>query len=88
MLLAARAPAGAVSADVALLRSQQGRTDVKVDNEPVPKGSLASALRGAVSTEKAAVVHADAAVPFGDVVEVIDLCRSAGATVVLQTKAP
>jgi len=88
VLLGARAPAGSESADVALLRSEQGRTDVKIDNELAPRGTLASALRGALSTQKAAVVHAEAEVPFGEVVGVIDVCRSAGATVVLQTSAP
>jgi len=87
VLLGARAPAGAKSA-IELLQSEQGRPAVKIDNERVPWASLAGALRGALSAEKAAVVHAEAAVPFGEVVEVIDACRSTGATVVLQTPAP
>jgi len=87
VLLGARAPAGVESAGIEL-QSEQGRPAVKIDNERVPWGALAGALRGALSAEKAAVVRADAAVPFGDVVEVIDACRSTGATVVLHVSAP
>ena len=88
VLLGARAPAGAESADVELLQSEQGRPAVKIDNERVPWSTLASALRGALSAERAAAVRAERGVPFGDVVEVIDVCRSTGAMVVLQTPAP
>ena len=87
VLLGARAPAGVEPARIELLQSEQGRPAVKIDNQPVPWDTLASALGRALSAEKAAVVRADAAVPFGDVVEFIDVCRSTGATVVLQTPA-
>jgi biopolymer transport protein ExbD len=82
VLLGARAPAGAESADVELLQSGQGRPTVKIDNERVPWDALASALRG-----RAAVVRAEGTVPFGDVVKVIDVCRATGALVVLRTPA-
>lgn len=88
VLLGARAPAGAPSAGVELLQPSEGRPVVKIDNQPVPRGALASTLPHALSARKAAVVTAEAAVPFGDVVAVLDLCRATGAMVVLRTPKP
>ncbi len=82
LLLAA--PAGAEPAVIELLPSGQGRPEVKIGNERVSWDALPRALRG----RKLALLKPQPTVPFGPVVELIDLCRPLGTQVVLETPAP
>lgn len=70
---------------VQLLRSPRMAARIKVNNQDVPLGVLDRTLDQIVgkSPQKTVLVRADGQLRFGQVVDVIDICRGAGAKVVL-----
>ena len=60
---------------------------LKINKEQIPGAALPSALRQLLQnrSEKLVLVKAEGILPFADVVNVTDLCRSTGAKVVLVT---
>ena len=72
---------------VQVLSSGHASPTLKVNNQDAAPAALQSALRQFLQDqgEKVVVVKADGQVPFGHVVNVIDVCRSTGAKVVLST---
>jgi biopolymer transport protein ExbD len=72
---------------VQVLNSGHASPILKVNNQDVAPAALQSALRQVLQNqrEKVVVVKADGQVPFGHVVNGIDVCRSTGAKVVLPT---
>lgn len=58
-----------------------------INGQPLPWGELQGALNQLLQNqnEKMVVVQADGSLPYAQVVRVIDLCRSTGATVALVT---
>ncbi|MGA2201369.1 MAG: biopolymer transporter ExbD [Terriglobales bacterium] len=83
-------PSGSEAIVVQVLNSGQRRPALKIDNEPVPWAALQSRLRQILQnrSEKAVLVKAEGTLPFAGVVDVIDVCRSTGAKVVLVTPGP
>jgi biopolymer transport protein ExbD len=65
---------------------QQGPT-LMIGGHLIPSDSLQSTLRDIFQnrTEKVVLVKADGALPFADIVRVIDTCRSAGVKIALLT---
>jgi biopolymer transport protein ExbD len=80
-------PPGSEAIAVLVLNSGQRRPALKINNEPVPWATLQSRLRQLFQnrSEKVVQVKADGILPFADVVDVMDVCRSSGAKVVLVT---
>jgi biopolymer transport protein ExbD len=76
-----------VATVVQLLNSGQQQPLLKINNEPIPLTALQSTLRQRFQKgdEKVILLKADVHVPFAHVAEVIDICRSTGAKVVLAT---
>jgi biopolymer transport protein ExbD len=70
---------------VEVLNSGQGRPTLKVNHEDAEWTALPSSLKQVVQNQKerAVLVKADGTLPFAHVVDVADVCRSMGATVVL-----
>ena len=79
--------AGTVATVVQLLNSGQQPPLLKINNEPIPLTALQRTLRQRFQKgdEKVILLKADVHVPFAHVAEVIDICRSTGAKVVLAT---
>ena len=78
-------PAGAGSTVVQVLYSGQQWPKLKINNQDIPWANLESSLTKLLTnrSEKIIVVKADGQLPYGNVVHVIDACRSAGAKVFL-----
>ncbi len=78
-------PAGSEEIVVQVLNSEHQRPALKINNEPVQRPTLQSRLRQLLQNRSENVVHiqADATLPFAAVVNVIDVCRSTGAKVVV-----
>jgi len=82
-------PSGADSTVVQMLDSGQQWPRLKVNNQDIPWANLDSSLRQFLRnrSEKVVLVKADGVLPYTDVVDVIDVCRSTGAKVLLVTPA-
>jgi biopolymer transport protein TolR len=82
-------PSGSEAIVVQVLNSGQGRPTLKINNEHIPWPTLQSALRQLFQNrrEKMVLVKAEGTLPFEDIVDVADACRSRGARVVLVTPA-
>ena len=82
-------PSGAASNVVQVLNSGQQWPLLKINNEDIPWANLDSRLRQLYQnhSEKVVVLNANGLLPFGNVVHVIDVCRSMGAKVTLVTPA-
>lgn len=72
---------------VVQLKSGQPSPTLRVNDRQVAPATLENMLRQLLQnqSEKAVLVQADEQVPFGEVVHVIDVCRSTGAKCVLPT---
>ena len=66
--------------DKPLFLTVQADLTLMLDNDPVPRPQLAGALSGATSGDKDARIflRADKAVPYGELMEVMNLLRGAG----------
>ncbi len=82
-------PSGAASNVMQVLNSGQQWPLLKINNEDIPWANLESRLRQLYQnhSEKVVVLNANGLLPFGNVVHVIDVCRSMGAKVTLVTPA-
>lgn len=80
-------PSGSEAIVVQVLNSGQRWPMLKINTEQIPGAALPSALRQLLQnrSEKLVLVKAEGILPFADVVNVTDLCRSTGAKVVLVT---
>lgn len=80
-------PSASGSIVVRALNSGQRSFTLKIDNEQVSSTTLQTALKQRLQnrSEKVVLVKADGLLPFGDVVHVVDVCRSTGARVFLVT---
>jgi biopolymer transport protein ExbD len=80
-------PSRAESAVVQMLNSGERQPLLKINNEDIPWANLESRLRQLYQNhrEKVVLLKADGLLPFGNVVQVIDVCRSTGAKVFLVT---
>jgi biopolymer transport protein ExbD len=80
-------PSGSETIVAQVLNSGQRRPTLKINNEHIPWATLQSTLRQLFQnrSEKVVLVKAQGVLPFADVVEVTDMCRSMGAKVVLFT---
>jgi biopolymer transport protein ExbD len=78
-------PAGSEAIVVQVLNSEHQRPALRINNEPFQRATLQSRLRQLLQNRSENVVHiqADATLPFAAVVNVIDVCRSTGAKVVV-----
>jgi len=78
-------PSGSQSTVVQVLSSGQQWPMLKINNDQIPWLAPQSTLRQLFQnrSERVVLVKADGRLPFAAVVNVIDICRSAGATVVL-----
>jgi biopolymer transport protein ExbD len=85
VLIGPPSPAGSEAIVVQVLNSEHQRPALKINNEPVQRATLQSRLRQLPQNRSGNVVHiqADATLPFATVVDVIDVCRSTGAKVVV-----
>ncbi len=72
---------------VQVINSGQQRPALKINNEPVSWAALQNRLRQSFKNRSAKVIQikADGILPFADIVDVIDACRSTGANVDLVT---
>jgi biopolymer transport protein ExbD len=79
-------PSATESIVVQVLNAGQQPT-LRVNNERISLDTLQATLRQLIrdGSQRAVVLRADERLPFGDVVRVIDTCRSAGAMVFLAT---
>src|ERR1700730_305055 len=70
---------------VQVLNSEHQRPALKINNEPVQRATLQGRLRQLLRNRSENVVHiqADATLPFGAVVDAIDVCHSTGVKVVV-----
>lgn len=80
-------PSASEATVVQVLDSGQRWPTVNINNKRIPWATLQSMLRQRFQnlSEKVVLVKADAILPFADVVDVIDICRSTRAKVVLAT---
>jgi biopolymer transport protein TolR len=80
-------PSGSEATVVQVLNSGQRWPTLKINNTQIPWATLQSSLRQLFQnrSEKVVLVKAEGMLPFADVVDVIDMCRSTGAKVVLVT---
>jgi biopolymer transport protein ExbD len=80
-------PSGSETIVVQVLDSGPPRPTLKINNQQIRWATLQSMLGQLFQnrSEKMVLVKAQGTVPFADVVEVTDLCRSMGAKVVLAT---
>jgi biopolymer transport protein ExbD len=76
---------GSTAVAVQLSRSGQQKPELKINHEQVPWTDLQSSLRHLFRNrkEQVVVIKAEDALPFENVVQATDVCRSAGAKVVL-----
>ena len=70
-----------------LLNSGQALPLLRVNDDEISQSALESTLRQHFQKgdDKVILLKADTRLPFGQVVQVIDACRAAGATVVIAT---
>jgi biopolymer transport protein ExbD len=77
---------------VQLSKSEQRRSALQVNGEPALRTSLQNRLaqffQNRSDSDKVVRIEADGRMPFADVVDLIDRCRSTGAKVVLATPVP
>jgi biopolymer transport protein ExbD len=87
VLIGPALPAGTVATVVQLLNSGQPRPLLRVDDDEISWSALEGTLRRHFrkGDEKVILLKADERLPFGQVVQVIDVCRSTGAKVFLPT---
>jgi biopolymer transport protein ExbD len=87
VLIAPALPAGGVATVVELLSSGQQRPLLKVNGDEISWSALEHTLRlhFQKGDEKVVLLKADEQLPFGQVVQVIDMCRATGAKVVVGT---
>ncbi|HMH08013.1 MAG TPA: biopolymer transporter ExbD [Terriglobales bacterium] len=80
-------PSGSGATVVQVLNSGQRWPTLKINNERIPRAALQSTLSRLFQnrSEKVVLLKADGVLPFANVVDVTDVCRSAGAKVVLVT---
>jgi biopolymer transport protein ExbD len=80
-------PSGSEATVVQVLNSGQRWPKLKINNRHIPWATLQSTLRQRFQNrrERVVLVKAEGILPFADVVDVIDMCRSTGAKVVLMT---
>ena len=78
---------GSEATVVQVLNSGQRWPTLKINSEQIPWASLRSSLRQLFQNrgENVVLVKAEGILPVADVVDVIDMCRSTGAKVVLVT---
>jgi biopolymer transport protein TolR len=78
-------PLGSVATVVQMVNSGQRWPTLKINNEQIPWASLRSALGHILQDRGELVVRvkAEGTLPFAEVVDVTDICRSNGADVVL-----
>jgi biopolymer transport protein ExbD len=78
-------PAGTVATVVQLLNSRQEGPLLRVNDDEISRSALESTLRQHFQKgdNKVILLKADTRLQFGQVVQVIDACRAAGATVVM-----
>jgi biopolymer transport protein ExbD len=79
----AAASSDSVAVELAPLGSR--RPEVTVNNKEIPLAKLQRTLTQTYSNKKVVILKADGLLPFVQVAHVIDVCRAAGATVVLVT---
>jgi biopolymer transport protein TolR len=82
-------PSRAESTVLQMLNSGERQPRLKINNEDIPWENLESRLTQLYQNHsgKAVLLDADGLLAFGDVVHVIDVCRSMGAKVFLATPA-
>src|SRR5882724_7595472 len=87
VLLGPALPAGMVATVVQLLNSGQQLPLLRLNDDDISQSSLESTLRQHFQKgdDKVILLKADTRLPFGQVVQVIDACRAAGASVVIAT---
>lgn len=85
VLVGPQIPAGTVATVVELLDSRQQAPMLRINGEQIRRSALQNALmqRFQKGDEKVILLKADGHLGFADVVHVIDICRSAGARVIL-----
>jgi biopolymer transport protein ExbD len=85
ILVATRSHYGSDVAVVNVLRSGQQRPKLTINDEQIPWASLQVSLADLLQNQstKMVLVNAEGALPFSEVVNVTDACRSIGAEVVL-----
>src|SRR5271169_4341991 len=83
-------PLGPDSILVQVLPTKQFSLKLKINNQDIQPGVLQSTLDQILQSRsnKEVLVKADEKLPFGQVVQVIDICRAAGSKVVLVTPKP
>jgi biopolymer transport protein ExbD len=87
ILLGSALPAGRVATIVQLLNSGQPLPLLKVNDDDISQSSLESTLRQHFQKggDKVILLRADTRLSFGQIAQVIDACRAAGAAVVVAT---
>jgi len=85
-----RLPSRSEAIVVQVLDSGQRRPTLKIDDQHIPWATLQSTLGQLFQSRRGEVVlvKAEGTLPFADVVDVTDACRSTGAKVVLVTQEP
>lgn len=80
-------PPPSASVTVQILTSNPEQPTLKINNEQIKSPNLQDRMKDSLGkqSEQWVVVTADGKLPFAQVVHVIDLCRSAGAKVILPT---
>ncbi len=80
-------PSGSAVTVMEVLNSGQRWPTLKINNQNIPWATLQSSLRQLFQnrSEKVVLVKAAGTLPFANVVDVTDMCRSTGAKVVLVT---
>jgi biopolymer transport protein ExbD len=75
---------------VQVLPSKQASLKLRINNQEIQPGVLQNMLDQVLQSRsnKEVLVKADEKLPFGQVVQVIDICRAAGSKVVLVTPKP
>ena len=76
------APPPTNPSDLPLVLTVDANGVLRLNRQEISRDELASRLPGLIAGTKGKVLHLDAAdaAPYGDVVDVIDRCRSAGAS--------
>ena len=87
VVIGSAAPAGTVATVVQLLNSGQQRPLLRVNGDEISWSALQATLAEHFQKgdEKVVLLKADGRLPFGQVVQIIDVCRSTGAKVFLPT---
>ena len=90
MLIGPPLRSGSEAIVVQVLNSGQRRPTLKIDDQHIPWAALQSTLGQLFQNRRGDVVlvKAEGTLPFADVVDVTDACRSTGAKVVLVTQEP